>query len=102
MFSFITLCAAALSLCHVCVVVVLQRLVGVIFEGVRSVSRPMRWLTHEEFALFAFPSVDESGPIGDGLDLEVLIMEDPQFQNAIESINSLLTDAFDEVRKSVW
>jgi hypothetical protein len=75
-----------------------QRLVGIVFEGVRSVAKPTRWLTHDEFALFAFPSIDESGPIGDGLDLEMMIMEDPSFQKSVESINALLTDAFDDVR----
>jgi hypothetical protein len=75
-----------------------QRVVGLIFDSLKVVSTPQRLLTHDEFSLFMFPAIDENGPIGDGLNVESMVMENLGFQSTIERINEHLTDAFDEVR----
>lgn len=74
-----------------------QRLEGAVFEGVKAVSTHFRLMTDPEFSLFVAPHVDECGPIGEGLDVEMMIVEDPSFQNMVESTNEHLTDVFDEV-----
>ena len=48
--------------------------------------------------MFMFPAIDENGPIGEGMDIGLMIVEDPLFQSTLERINEVLTDAFDEVR----
>ncbi len=51
-----------------------QRVVSVVFESLKAITSPQRLLTHDDFALFVYPIVDESGPIGEGLDIGLMIV----------------------------
>ncbi|GBG25533.1 Dynein heavy chain 6, axonemal [Hondaea fermentalgiana] len=69
---------------------------SIIFDTLKVVTDPERLLTHPDLALYAQPSMDESGTAGDSLDLEMMIVEGAQFQTMVEDIGECLRKAFDE------
>jgi dynein heavy chain len=71
------------------------RLESVIFDALKVVTCPQRLLTHVLFRPFVQPSIDEQGPLGDGIDLEMMIVEDRHFQKMVEDINENVTEAFE-------
>jgi dynein heavy chain len=66
-----------------------------IFDALKVVTSPARLLTHQLFKPFVQPSIDEYGPLGEGVDLEMMVQEDVHFQAMVESIMNLMTDAFE-------
>ena len=66
-----------------------------IFDSLIVVSTPLRLLTHSAFKVYVEPTIDEHGPIGEGMDLENMLMEDEFFQDMLEDINECTEIAFD-------
>ena len=60
---------------------------AVVFDGLKIVMNPTRLLTHSDLSLYVQPHIDESGPVGNGLDVEAMILQDDDFRIALEDIN---------------
>jgi hypothetical protein len=73
-----------------------QGIESAIFEGVKALAAPLRLLVCEELRLFVQPTVDEAGPVSEGQDLQTMVVTNASFQSSVDSINALLTQAFDE------
>ncbi|GMI17677.1 hypothetical protein TrLO_g10552 [Triparma laevis f. longispina] len=71
------------------------RLENMLFDSLNVVSTPVRLLTHSQFRSYVEPTVDEYGPIGEGLELEGMLMEDDFFLDMLEEINEGTEKAFD-------
>lgn len=74
------------------------RLENMLFDSLNVVSTPVRLLTHYQFRSYVEPTVDEYGPIGEGLELEGMLMEDDFFLDMLEEINEGTEKAFDRAR----
>jgi len=61
----------------------------VIFETLKVVTDPVRLIVHPDFELYAQPAMEETTG-GESLDLEMMIVEDPQFQTTIENISECI------------
>lgn len=72
-----------------------QGIESAIFEGVKALATPLRLLLCEELRLFVQSTVDEAGPVSEGQDLQTMVVTTASFQSSVDSINALLTDAFD-------
>ena len=75
------------------------RLENMLFDSLNVVSQPVRLLTHATFKYYVEPTIDENGPIGEGVELESMLMEDEFFQDMLEQINELTENAYDRANK---
>ena len=75
------------------------RLDLVVFDGLRVVTQPGRLLEHADFKLYVQPSIDESGPLGEGVNLENMIVDNAEFQIMVDEIKSNLDKAFSDAEE---
>ncbi|OQR91757.1 dynein heavy chain, partial [Thraustotheca clavata] len=70
---------------------------SVIFAGLKATTARDRLMSHEEFKTYIQPTLDElsNGELSAGLNLDMMVMEDANFQDMIQGINTLLTKAYD-------
>ena len=72
------------------------RIEAVIFDGLKVVNNPQRLLDHELFELFVQPTIDENGKFGEGLDVEIMLLEEPKFTSMLDGIGERMASAFED------
>ena len=75
-----------------------QQVEAVIFDGLKVVTSGRRLLNHTDFRTYVAPTADDArggAGVGEGMDLEMMVVEDAHFQDMVEEVNYYLGSAFD-------
>lgn len=76
-----------------------NKLEAVIFDALKVVTTVEPLLTDPDFEDYTQADVDEGGPIGEGIDLEAMIVEDTKFRTVVEKITQHFVDSFDNAER---
>ena len=81
------------------------RLDAIIFDGLKVIMQPERLLTHSMLAPYVRPSEGNADGkrgvnVGEGLDVEAMILQNEEFRIALEEIGHNVDDAFRDARSA--